>query len=401
MNSDLVAINQIPAQPSWNYQHSGVPPRSASAVGQYPAMTAPSTYAGSSIAASSYSSSMPYVRLQPVGQQIPSPYHSNSRQTYPTNHAWLPEDLAETYSPQYAMSAQESQLPSLNYTSPEMSRAWVPLPASRQPTQGQPNQGFHMDQEGSSKYATPSYSLPSTTLPARTTGAQEGNLHFPAMNAMKTSLPSYSLPGSRILPALDSNRGSTKSKNQANAPVLMAEDTGTGLSQSRSYHSAIPWSSGHTGTEAHPHSTGSSTSSTISGTDGVSSNSSASPQITQKPAFLDYRPAQQERASDYNSGYSLSSTASLRRHAGLDNSVFPGELSNDSMLPGHDSSSSQYTYILGNSPESQKGTLVNGQSYTRLQEPQHAQSLEALDHLSSQAAAYPAHRTSISNAKSH
>ena len=350
------------------------------------------------MAASSYPSTMPYARLQPVGHQT-TPYHSNSRQNYSTNQGWLPEDIAETYSlssPQYTMSAQESHLPSLNYTSPEMSRAWVPLPASRQP-----NQGFHMDQEGSSKYATPSYSLPSATLPTRTTGAQEGNSHFPAMNAMKTSLPSYSIPGSRILPAPDSNRGSISSKSQSNAPVLIAEDASTSLSQSLSYRSAVPWNSGHTGTEAQQHSTGSSTSSTVSGTDGVSSNSSASPQIMQKPAFFDYRPAQQDRASEYNSAYSLSSTTSLRRHAGLDSSVFPGELSSDSILPSQDSSSSQYTYTLGNSPESQKGTLVNGQSYTRLQEPQHSQSLEALDHLTSQAATYSTHRTSISNAKSH
>ena len=395
----MLAISQIPAQPSWNYQHPGIPSRSASAVGQYPAMTTPSTYTGSSIASNSYPSSMPYVRLQPVGQQTPSPYHNNSRQSYPTNPAWLPEDIAETYSlssPQYTMSAQESQLPSLNYTSPEMSRAWVPLPASRQP-----NQGFHIDQEGSSKYATPSYSLPSATLPTRTTGAQEGHSQFPAMNAMKTSLPSYSLPGSRILPVPDSNRGLTNNKNQSNASVLTAEDTGASLSQSLGYRSAVPWNSSHTGTEAHQHSTGSSTSSTVSGTDGVSSNSSASPQIIQKPAFFDYRPAQQDRASDYSSTYNLSSTASLRRHAGLDSSVFPGELSSDNILPSQDASLSQYTYTLGNSPESQKGTLVNGQSYTRLQEPQHAQSLEALDHLTSQAATYPAHRTSISNAKSH
>ena len=392
-------MSQIPTQPSWNYQHPGVPSRSASAVGQYPAMTAPSAYTGSSIAPSSYPSSMPYARLQPVGHQTPSPYHSNSRSSYPTNHAWLPEDLTETYSlssPNYAMSAQDSQLPSLNYTSPEMSRAWVPLPASRQP-----NQGFHMDQEGSSKYASPSYSLPSATLPTRTTGAPEGRSHFPAMNAMKTSLPTYSLPGSRILPAPDSNRGSTNNKNQASAPVLIAEDASTGLSQSLSYRSAVSWNSGHTGTEAHQHSTGSSTSSTVSGTDGVSSNSSSSPQITQKPTFFDYRPAQQDRASDYDSAYSLSSTASLRRHAGLDSSVFPGELSSDSILPSQDSSSNQYTYTLGNSSDNQKGTLVNGQSYTRLQEPQHAQSLEALDHLTSQAATYTNHRTSISNAKSH
>ena len=395
----MVAISPIPPQPSWNYQHPGVPSRSASAVGQYPAMTASSTYAGSSIAASSYPNSMPYVRLQSVGHHTPSPYHSNSRQSYPTNHAWLPEDITETYSlssPQYTMSAQESHLPSLNYTSPEMSRAWIPLPASRQP-----NQGFHMDQEGSSKYATPSYSLPSAALPTRTTGAQEGHSQFPAMNAMKTSLPSYSLPGSRILPAPDSNRGLTSNKNQSNAPVLMAEDTGPGLSQSLGYRSAVPWNSGHTGTEPHQNSTGSSTSSTVSGTDGVSSNSSASPQIIQKPAFFDYRPAQQDRASDYNSAYSLSSTASLRRHTGLDSSVFPGELSSESILHSQDSSSNQYTYTLGNSPESPKGTLVNGQSYTRLQEPQHAQSLEALDHLTSQATTYPTHRTSISNAKSH
>ena len=342
---------------------------------------------------------MPYVRLQPVGHQTPSPYHSNSRQNYPTNHAWLSEDIAETYSlssPQYTMSAQESHLPSLNYTSPEMSRAWVPLPASRQP-----NQGFHMDQEGSSKYAAPSYSLPSATLPTRTTGPPDGHSRFPAMNAMKTSLPNYSVPGSRILPAPDSNRGSISNKSQANASVLMAEDAGTSLSQSLDYRSAVPWSSGHTGTEAHQNSTGSSTSSTVSGTDGVSSNSSTSPQMTQKPGFFDYRPAQQDRASDYSSTYSLSSAASLRRHAGLDSSVFPGELPSDSLLPSQDASSSQYTYTLGNSPDSQKGTLVNGQSYTRLQEPQHAQSLDVLDHLTSQAATYPTHRTSISNAKSH
>ncbi|KAL8787952.1 MAG: hypothetical protein Q9195_007540 [Heterodermia aff. obscurata] len=223
------------------------------------------------------------------------------------------------------------------------------------------------------------------------------------MNTMKTSLPSYSLPGFRSLTAPDSNRGSTSTnnKNQSNAPILLAEDVGTGIPQSLSYRSAIPWNSGHTGTEAHQHSTGSSTSSTVSGTDGVSSNSSASPQITQKPAFFDYRTAQQDRASDYNSAYSLSSTASMRRHVGIDSNVFPGELSNDSILPSQDSSSSQYTYTLGHSPESQKGTLVNGQSYTRLQEPQHAQSLEVLDHLTTQGASYPTHRTSISNAKSH
>lgn len=378
-------------QVSWNYQHAGLPSRAGSTVGPYPTMSAPTTYATTSIAPHSYPSSASYARLQPLGGQAPSAYNNNSRQSFSGNHAWLPEDITDPYSlssSQYTVPAQESQLPSLNYTSSEMSRDWMPIPGTRQ-TQ----QGYHMDQEGPSKYATSSCSLPSNALMACTTGAPEGNSQFPAMNTLKSTLPSYSLHGSRILPVPESKRGST-SKNHLNASLFAAEDTATGLSQSLNYRPGLLWNPEHTVPEGNQHSAGSSTSSAASGTEGVSSNSSSSPQMSQKATSFGYRQAHQDRGSDFNPTYNMSSTASMKRHTGIDTTGFPNEVSSDSILPSQDSSQSQYTYSLGNSAEDPKGTLVNGQSYTRIQEPQHAESYETLNHFPGQTSTYQNHRTS-------
>lgn len=358
-------------------------------------MSTPTTYATTSIASHSYPSSVSYARLQPLGGQAPSAFNNNSRQVFPTNQAWLPEDITDPYSlssTQYTVPTQDSHLPSLNYTSSEMSRGWTPIPGPRQ-TQ----QGYHMDQEGPSKYATSSCSLPSTALMACTTGVPEGHSQFPAMNTLKSSLPSYSVHGSRILPVPESKRGST-SKNHPNASVFVAEDTATGLPQSQSlgYRPGLLWNPDHTVTD-NQHSAGSSTSSAASGTEGVSSNSSSSPQMSQKPSSFGYRQVHQDRGSDFSSTYNMSSTAPMKRHTGIDISGFPNEVSNDNILPSQDTSQSQYTYNLGNSAEDPKGALVNGQSYTRLQEPQHAQSYEPVNHYTPQTSAYQKHRTSILN----
>lgn len=345
------------------------------------------------MASNSYPTSMSYGRPQPVGSQTALPYQSNSRSNFATSHGWIPEDLNEPYSlspPQYNLSAQDPQLPSVNYTSPEVSRAWVPIPTSRQP-----QQSFNLDQDLSTKYTTPSLPLPSATC---TIGAPEGHSQFPAMNTLKTSLPTYPLHNSRILPVPDGKRGSTR-KGHTNTSALMLDDCGTGALQSLNYRSTGMWNPAHTATEGNQHSAGSSTSSTVSGTEGVSSNSSSSPQKSHKTTSFGYRQAQQDRDTDCNASYSLSSTASMRRHTAIDSSIFPGELSSNNVLPDQDTSPSQYTYNLGSSTENPKGTLVNGESYTRLQEPHHAQSYEALNHLTGQTNTFPTHRTSLSNAR--
>ena len=361
-------------------------------------MTAPASYPGSSIAATSYPNSTSFVRLQPVGNHSAVSLTNGSRPTYPMNYGAFPDDMAETYglpSPQYHLPSQESHLPSVNYNSPEMSRAWAPNSHARQP-----HQNFPLEAEGPSKYASSSFPIPSAPLSTTSTLALNEQPHFPAMSTLKTSLPHCERINNRVLPALGTKLGPA-SKDHQNTSILSGEGSSTGLPLSLNHRSGASWNADQNGNDGNQRSVGSSTSSTISTTEDPGSNSSSSPQMSQKPTVFGYRPVQQDRESNYGSTYNSTSTSFTERHGGLDSNGL-NELSNDHIIPSQDSPPNQYTYNLGSSMKHPEGTLVNGQSYMRLQEPQNVQSFGTLNDLG-HTLTYHSHpqRTSISNARHH
>lgn len=396
MNSDVVSISQ--PHTSWGYQHSGILSRSSSAISTFPAMTAPASYPGSSVAAPSYPSSTSLMRLHPVGNHTGISYANGSRPPYPINYSGFSDDMSEPYgmpelpSPQYQLQGQESHLPSVNYSSPDMSRSWIPVSNARQA------HNFTLEPEGSSKYVNPSFPMPSAPLSTATTLASKHS-HFPAMNTLETSLPTCDQIHNRVLPALGSKMASA-SKGHRNPSILSGDGIGTSIPTPLNYRSGTSWGTDNNGNDGNQHSVASSTSSTISNNvEDPGSNSSSSPQMSQNSTSFGYRPGQHDRDSNYNSTYNSSTTALLERQVGLDSGL-SAELSNDHIIPGQDSSSNQYTYSLGSSTKHSAGTLVNGQSYMRLQEPPNIQSFDNLNHLGHTTTYHP-HRASISEARHH
>lgn len=360
-------------------------------------MPAPASFSGPSVQSTSYPNSTSFVRPYPVGNHSTMPYSNNSRPSYPMNYNGFSDDMTETYklhdmpSPQYQLQGQEPHLPSVQYSSPEVSRPWPSMASARQL-----QQNFTMEPDGSSSFMS-SFPLPSTTLSTNTTVAPSQPTHFPAMGVLKGSLPNCEL-NNRILPAPGSKLGPIN-KNYRGMSTSQGETVDAGIPQSLSYRTGA-WTADLSGNDGNHHSVGSSTSSTISNPEDPGSNSSSSPQMSQKSTAFGYRPGQQDRESNYGSTYNSSATALVDRQVGLDNNGLNGDLSNDHILPTSDSSSNQYTYNLGSSTKYPEGTLVNGQSYTRLQEPQNSQSYDNLNHLGNTATYHP-HRTSISNTRHH
>ena len=379
-------------QLSWSYQHSGLS-RNSPAVGTFPAMTTPASYPGSSITATSYPSSTTFVRSIPMNSHPASSYPSGSRQSYPLNYTGFSDELTDSYgmnglsSTQYSLPGQDSHLPSVNYNPPEMSRSWTSIQNSRQL-----QQNFTLEPDGSSKFPNSSFPFPSAS------SSTHGNLipneatRFPALNTLKVSLPRYDL--NRILPALGS-KGST-GKSLRNASMIPTDATGIGIPH---YRSSVCGNTEHTGSDGNQHSAGSSTSSTMSNTEEPGGNSSSSPQMSQKPTAFGYNHGQHDREATYSSTYVPTNASLVDRHAGLDNHGLDAALSSDQMLSGQDTSPHQYTYNLGNSTKQAQGTLVNGQNYVRLQEPQHTQSFDNLSPLHHTATFN--HRSSISTARNH
>ena len=379
-------------QLSWSYQHSGIS-RNSSTVGTFSAMTAPASYPGSSIAATSYPSSTSFVRSMPTNSHPASSYSSGSRQSYQLNYTGFSDELTDSYgmnglpSTQYNLQGQDSHLPSVNYNPSEMSRTWASIPNSRQI-----QQNFTLEPDGSSRFPNPSFPFPSAPSSTHANLVPNEPARFPAMNTLKVSLPHYD--PNRILPALGS-KGST-GKSLRSASMIPTDANGISISN---YRSGACGTTDHSGNDGNQHSAGSSTSSTFSNTEEPGNNSSSSPQMSQKSTVFGYNHGQQERVSTYGSTYVPTNAGMVERHAGLDNNSLETELSNDQALTGQDSSSHQYTYNLGNSTKQAQGTLVNGQSYVRLQEPHHTQSFDNPNPLN-HTATYN-HRSSISTARPH
>ena len=379
-------------QLSWNYQHPGLS-RNSSAVNNFSAMTAPASYPGSSIAATSYPSTTSFVRSVPMTSHAASSYPSGSRQSYPLTYTGFSDELTDSYgmnglsSTQYNLQGQDSHLPSVNYNPPEMSRSWASIPNSRQL-----QQNFTSEPDGPSRFPNSSFPFPSGLAPTNPNLVSNEPTRFPAMNTLKVSLPRYDV--NRILPALGS-KGSI-GKALRSAPMLPTDATGISIPH---YRSSICGNTEHNGNDGNQHSAGSSTSSTMSNTEEPGSNSSSSPQLSQKPTAFGYHHRQHDRETTFGSTYVPTSAGLVERHAGLDNHGLDAELSSDQMLSGHDSSSHQYTYNLGNSSKHAQGTLVNGQNYVHLQEPQHTQSFDSLNPLN-HTAPYN-HRSSISSVRPH
>jgi len=386
-------MNSTPASMagSWTYAHCGLPngsPMVRNSLGQYSSMTAPASYPGSALAAAPYPGS---ASIHPVHSLSSATFpYGPSRQSYPTaySHSYA-DDLFQNYALQqpshYHPTAQESHLPSLDYLSPEISRQWTPVAVDGR----QPQHSLDIDQESSSRLST-------------SVSAGTSNALFPGLGALKNYLPSFAPHRSRTLPIPESQRTSI-SHSTNSVSSISGESAPSGFPQALSYRSGNPWNAEKPALETSEACNGSVSS---TGTGSTSINSSSSPQVSQKSTTFGFPavPSNPSSRENYYTSANISTSApSIEGTLDPEHATFHGRLSKDPGVSTQHPTSNHYGYSFGSSSRIgatsdqmvPDGTLMSGQLYTRLGEPQ--QSYENLPALSSGASSHAPYRTSISS----
>jgi hypothetical protein len=308
---------------------------------------------------------------------------------------------------QYPGSLQEAQVPPTSFAAPDTGRTWTPItPSSRSSYNGS-----SLDPESSLRYGQ--LGFPHTSSSALNNVATEGNSLFPRMSALAGSLPPSSVD--RTLPNPNTKRPSLIGTNSLNQGTL-GDTSPLGIPPNLNYKSTAPWGSISGASSIGPASSSSTSVSTVSTTVPSNNKPSASPRGSQDAAPYGYIPLSRSpssslttaRASEYDSAINLpTSSASMENHMGLTDSAFHNGFSSEDMLPSHSSSSSLYSYSicggtksgsLGDSMASE-GSLVNGDQYTRLRQPQpqHANAFDTLRTDSIDTGLHGPHRASISS----
>lgn len=370
----------IASHGSWPYSHPGLPNSSTmvrNSLGQY------SSYPGNNtLTTTSYPT--PIHSLHSLSNTA-YPY-GPTRQSYPTayNHGF-PDDIYQTYdlqpSSNYHPAAQEAHLPALDYLSPEISRQWTPVSMNSRQSQ----QTLSMDQDTSGRMTQVQYSQPSTV---------SASIPFPTLGVLGASLPPFVSRG-RTLPMPDSQRSSVGHSTNS-----ISSNSGENTTpQTLSHRHSVAWTSEKI---ANDETSTSSASSTISG-NGSGGNSS-SPQVTQKPTAMSFQTIATNPSSRdvyYGASNATTSLASAESRLDPENTTFHRRLSKAPDVSSQQQSSSHYGYSLGSSTRNgtsdqgvANGTLMSGQLYNPLEEPQ--QSYENPPALSSETS-HAGYRTSVSS----
>ena len=380
---------------SWTYAHSGISnssPMIRNSLGQYPA------FAGSNLASTPYSG-----QNHPMHSLPSNPYpYGPSRQSYPAayshSHSYS-DDVFPNFGLQqtshYHSTAQEPHLPSLDYLSPEMVRQWTPVAMDDR----QPPHSLNLSHESSSRM-TPAQHTQPISVPVGTSHASGTNL-FPGLASLKNNLPSFGSHVSRTLPVPESQRTSI---SQSSVSSTSGDSALAGIPQTLSYRPSIPWNAEKGAPEE---ASNSSTSSTMSGNGPTSSKSSSSPQAMQKQTALGFQAAASNSSSRemyYGPSSITASMSSTGSQLDPENVTFHGRLAKDHQIANQQQTPGHYGYSLGSSTRAgttsnqviQEGTLMNGQIYTRLEEPQ--QPYENLPALSGEGGEVP-QRTNLTSTR--
>ena len=322
------------------------------------------------------------------------------------------DDLSDAYtqqSPPYMLPSQDTMGMSNVYGSQEALRTWNPISQSSKIS----HTGLFLDQDSPPSYGGSQLSYLSSSVPRQSAATTDASSFFPAMASLVSSLPMASSTGDRTLPNPTAGRAHMQQANltglSQGGSVEAIPLNSYGASQGLTYKSTVPW-----GPETISSGGSQSSTSTISGPNMMMDTSSSKSSTTnpQETAFgyigLSGTPPADisAPAMAYNTPR-LPSSATNLSHPGSAVSSLPRTSSKDSLLHSHGSSSNLYSYSadtpskrgsLGDSATSD-GTLVSGQQYTRLRQPQSQNTVSAdalrRDSFESRSQVLP--RTSISS----
>ncbi|KAI9825653.1 MAG: hypothetical protein M1832_000997 [Thelocarpon impressellum] len=318
-----------------------------------------------------------------------------SKSVYPASFSVsYGDDGAETYAtipPQYVLPSNDALSSGTAYASHDSSRGWTPI--GQTPRAGG---GSIFVEQDSPPYSNAHLPYLTSTMGRAPTVTSDGASYFPTMTALSSSLPSASSGNDRLLPKPQQTH-TTSLPHGVGGDVLPV--TSYGPSQSIGYkslhHSWSSEDSSPTGCQ-HPDRAGGASAPTLMAA--PPSKGTSAPAQDSAQAFV---PISMSPATSTSTVASLSYPASLPNpataqggYSSTTGSTFPAAASNEALLPSHSSSSNLYSF--GSEGGSYKrnshgdssggdGTLVSGQQYTRLRQPQpqSVPSLEALRRRSS------------------
>ena len=314
-----------------------------------------------------------------------------------------PADAYSQQSPPYMLPSQELGMSSI-YGSQEALRTWNPITQSSKLS----HSGLFLDQDSPPSYGVSQLSYLSSSAPRHPVATTDTSSFFPAMTSLVSSLPMAVSNGDRTLPNPTVGRAHVP---QANSNGFSHGDSAEAIpltsypsSQGLTYKSNVPW-----GPEMVT-SGGSQSSTTSMLMDTSSSKSSTSnPQETS----FGYIPLSGNSPTElaapgilYNTPRLPNSVINPSNHSSSALSSLPRTGSKDSLLQSHGSSSNLYSYSSENTSKrgsfgdsgTSEGTLVSGQQYTRLRQPQpqHAVSSDVFRPDSFEARSQVGPRTSLS-----
>lgn len=335
-----------------------------------------------------------------------------NRQVYtPAYGLGYGDDMSDAYSqqsPQYMLPSQDNLGMNNVYGSQEALRTWNPISQSSKISQT----GLFLDQDSPPSYGVSQLSYLSSSVPRQSAVTTDASSFFPAMTSLVSSLPMAGSTGDRTLPNPTAGRTHMQQANMngfSHGTTIEAMPLSAyGSSHAPSYKSNAPW-----GPETVASSDSQSSTSTMSGTNMLmdTSSSKSSTANAQETAFgyialTGSPPADLSAPAIVYNTPRLPNSVTNPTHSSSAVSSLPRTSSKDSLLQSHGSSSNLYSYSTDSTSKrgsfgdsaSSDGTLVSGQQYTRLRQPQpqHTASPDALRRDSFESRSQVAPRASLS-----
>ncbi|KAI9777530.1 MAG: hypothetical protein M1839_008824 [Geoglossum umbratile] len=352
----------------------------------YPRMGLPQGYASSHYSA------------MPSKAAYPSPYGTG----------YTDDDPYNLNTPPYMLPSQDNLSVGNAYGPHDTLRGWGPMGQNSKPING----GLFLDQDSSPSYGSahlPYLHPVISRIPSATT---DGSSLFPAMTSLVTSLPAPATSGDRVLPNPALGRPQTSNTTLITAAATSGDSLNYyGSTQPVGYKSSLAWScdssvsvggqgpamatpSASSGTMTPSTRKGSATNFTDTSLGYISISAAPESPNSTTPA-LSYAPTSLPAPVTQSNNYSSSTTP-----------AFPASSSNTALLPSHSSghmysynteSSGSKTDSVGDASASEEGTLVSGQTYTRIRQPQlqHPVSLDGLRRPSLELRPYPVQRSPV------
>ncbi|MCJ1246947.1 hypothetical protein MMC30_004158 [Trapelia coarctata] len=335
-----------------------------------------------------------------------------SRPDYSANYSSGLDGTYDTYGVQsgsYVLPAQETPASSSLYGNADNLRQWSSV--------GHLNRAnFGFDHDLPPKYVSSNIPYGEAVLPSGS-GSTDTSSLFPVLGSIASALP---LPNplrnsDRVLPSPRAGLGVSSLENLMGSNHNLVGEPASFLSQHTSAKSGAQWppDRGTTGRSRTPKSTVSSSTSaySITATDGRPSSSSqeasqtAFGYIEHTPPTGSTTPTIEYNSTNNNSKPNVSA-GTMQNHL-LASSTYESGMLSEPLLRRDFSSPNLYTYTTGNGSKDDSqssfsdGTLLNGQPYTRLRQPQsQPQQVKAYDARrrdSGETGSHLSHRTSVAS----